>query len=75
MYQNEMRPFTFTQLSAMFFGKVKEFTAAELNLPVSDVVISVPGWFTDHQRRAVKDAATIAGLHCLRVMNDSTAGN
>lgn len=34
----------------------------------------VPGYFTDAQRRSVMDAAQIAGLNCLRLMNETTAG-
>lgn len=41
--------------------------------PVSDVVISVPGFFTDAQRRAMLDSCHVAGLKCLRLMNDLTA--
>ncbi|KAK1883285.1 Heat shock 70 kDa protein 4 [Dissostichus eleginoides] len=41
--------------------------------PVVDCVISVPSYFTDPERRSVMDAAQIAGLNCLRLMNDSTA--
>jgi len=40
---------------------------------VRDVVISVPPYYTDSQRRAVLDAARIADLNVLRLMNDSTA--
>ena len=57
----------------MFLNKVKDFTAVELKDSVNDVVISCPGWYTDRQRRAVLDAASIANLKCLRVMNDLTA--
>ena len=42
--------------------------------PVSDVVLSVPAYFTDAERRAMLDASKIAGLNCLRLMNDTTAG-
>ena len=38
-----------------------------------DMVISVPPYFTDAQRRAVKDAAHIAGVNCLRLLNEGTA--
>ena len=34
----------------------------------------VPSFYTDRQRRALLDASTIAGLTCLRLMNDTTAG-
>lgn len=57
----------------MFLSKIKATTAAELKLPVSDIVLSCPAWFTDIQRRAIIDAAEIAGLKLLRLMNDTTA--
>lgn len=57
----------------MFLAKVKQFTGAELGIPVSDCVISCPTWFTDAQRRALLDASQVAGLNCLRLMNDTTA--
>ncbi|KAI9362027.1 heat shock protein 70 family [Zopfochytrium polystomum] len=72
-FQGQTRVFTMTQLTAMFLGQVKSFTQTEIKLPMSDCVISCPGWYTDRQRRALRDAAEIAGLNCLRVMNDLTA--
>jgi heat shock protein 4 len=57
----------------MYLSKIKSTAAREIKLPVSDVVISVPAWFTDSQRRAMLDAAEIAGLRPLRLMNDTTA--
>jgi heat shock 70kDa protein 4 len=65
--------FTATQLISMFLSKVKSTASAELKLPVSDVVVSVPAWFTDSQRRSLMDAAETAGLKLLRLMNDTTA--
>ncbi|KAJ1550139.1 adenyl-nucleotide exchange factor sse1, partial [Cladochytrium tenue] len=72
-FQGESRTFSATQLAAMFFGKVKEFTQKEIKGPMTDCVISCPGWYNDRQRRAIRDAAEIAGLNCLRVLNDLTA--
>ncbi|KAI0394369.1 heat shock protein Hsp88 [Xylariaceae sp. FL0594] len=72
-YQGKKQKFSSTQLVAMFLSKVKQTAAAELKLPVADVVMSVPPWFTDVQRRALIDAAEIAGLKPLRIMNDTTA--
>jgi len=34
----------------------------------------VPCFYTDSERRSVIDAAQIAGLNCLRLMNETTAG-
>ena len=65
--------FTATQLIAMFLNKVKSTASAELKLPVSDIVISVPPWFTDVQRRSLIDAAEISELKLLRLINDTTA--
>ena len=72
-YLGKKERFTATQLISMFFGKVKATASAELKLPVSDIVISVPTWFTDVQRRSIIDAAEIAGLKLLRLINDTTA--
>ncbi|KAI1142094.1 heat shock protein Hsp88 [Hypoxylon sp. FL0543] len=72
-YLGKKEKFSATQLIAMFLSKVKQTTQNELKLPVSDLVISVPAWFTDIQRRSLLDAAEIAGLKLLRVMNDTTA--
>lgn len=72
-YLGKKEKFTATQLVAMFLGKIKTTASAELKLPVSDVVLSVPGWFTDIQRRALLDASEVAGLKCLRLINDTTA--
>lgn len=72
-YLGQDEIFTGTQLIAMFLSKVKQTASAELKLPVSDIVLSVPPWFTDAQRRSIMDAAEIAGLKLLRLMNDTTA--
>ncbi|KAF2122269.1 heat shock protein Hsp88 [Lophiotrema nucula] len=72
-YMGNKEKFTATQIVSTFLTKVKQTASAELKLPVSDVVLSVPVWFTDSQRRALLDAAEIAGLKCLRLINDTTA--
>ncbi|KAL2206611.1 heat shock protein 70 [Sarocladium strictum] len=72
-YLGKKEKFTATQLVAMYLSKIKQQAAAELKLPVSDIVMSVPAWFTDVQRRALLDAAEIAGLKTLRLINDTTA--
>ncbi|EKG14319.1 Heat shock protein Hsp70 [Macrophomina phaseolina MS6] len=72
-YLGKKEQFTATQLVAMYLTKIKQTASAELKLPVSDVVISCPAWFTDAQRRSIIDAAEVAGLKTLRLMNDTTA--
>lgn len=73
MYLGKKEKFTATQIVSMFLTKVKATASAELKLPVSDVVLSCPVWYTDAQRRALLDAAEISGLKCLRLINDTTA--
>ncbi|KAJ7864962.1 heat shock protein 70 family [Mycena olivaceomarginata] len=72
-YVGERQSFSATQLVAMYLGKLRDIAANELKNGVNDVVIAVPGWYTDVQRRALLDAAAIAGLNPLRLINDTTA--
>lgn len=72
-YLGKKERYTATQLVAMYLSKIKHTASVELKLPVSDMVLSVPAWFTDVQRRSLMDAADIAGLKLLRLMNDTTA--
>ena len=61
------------QLMAMLLVKLKQ--VGEATFPkVTDCVVSVPSFFTNSQRLAMLDACHIAGLNCLRLMNDMTAG-
>ncbi|KAI5200356.1 heat shock protein 70 [Aureobasidium subglaciale] len=72
-YQGKKEQFTATQLTAMFLTRAKQTASAELKLPVNDMVIAVPAWYTDAQRRAIIDAAEISGLKILRLINETTA--
>jgi heat shock protein 4 len=72
-YLGEPATFTYTQLVGAYLSKLKDTASAELKQAVSDVVIAVPGWYTDVQRRALLDAGAIAGLNPLRLINDTTA--
>ncbi|KAG6792323.1 hypothetical protein NC652_001938 [Populus alba x Populus x berolinensis] len=72
-YLGEMRTFTPTQVLGMVFADLKIIGQKNLNAAVVDCCIGIPVYFTDLQRRAVLDAATIAGLHPLRLMHETTA--
>lgn len=72
-YMGTKQKFTAAQLTAMFLTRAKQTASAELKLPVNDMVISVPAWYTDAQRRSILDAAEIAGLKVLRLINETTA--
>lgn len=60
------------QVTAAFLTKLKEITEANIGT-VHDVVISVPPFFTDHQREALIAAGQIAGLNVLKIVNENTA--
>ncbi|KAJ3613693.1 hypothetical protein NHX12_019939 [Muraenolepis orangiensis] len=72
-YLDEDKVFTVEQITAMLLTKLKETSEGALKKPVVDCVISVPSFFTDAERRSVLDASQIAGLNCLRLINDTTA--
>ena len=57
----------------MYLGHLRDIAAKEHGGAINDVVISVPCYYTDVQRRAMLDAAEIAGLNPLRLINDTTA--
>jgi len=61
------------QVTATLLTYLKKTAEKALGKPVADCVISVPSYYTDAQRRALLDTSTIAGLNCLRLMNDTTA--
>nr|GEV52043.1 probable mediator of RNA polymerase II transcription subunit 37c [Tanacetum cinerariifolium] len=72
-YKNDVKQFSAEEISSMILTKMKEVANAYLNAEVKSAVITVPAYFDDSQRQATKDAATVAGLHVLRLLNEPTA--
>jgi len=62
-----------TQVSALILGELKLDAEAHFGRPVHKCVITVPANFDDMQRAATRQAAQIAGLHVLRLVNEPTA--
>lgn len=67
------KSFSAVDLSAALLTRLKQDAEADLGEPVSDVIISVPAYFNEIQRSAVKQAAELAGLTPLRLINEPTA--
>ncbi|KAM1219608.1 hypothetical protein FF2_046021 [Malus domestica] len=72
-YLGEAKTFTPTQVLGMLFSDLKIIAEKNLNAAVVDCCIGIPVYFTDLQRRAVMDAAKIAGLNPLRLFHETTA--
>jgi heat shock 70kDa protein 4 len=69
----ELKAFTPEQILGMLLVNLKGTAEAHNKAPSPDCVLSVPCWYTDSQRRAVLDAASIAGLNVLRLLNETAA--
>ncbi len=65
--------FTLEQISAAILRKIKEVAEESLAAEVDQAVITVPAYFNDRQRQAVRAAGKLAGLKVLRVLNEPTA--
>lgn len=63
------------ELSALLLRRLKEDAIISLGCPVTEAVITVPAYFNDVQRRAVKSAGELAGLTVLRLLNEPTAAS
>ena len=68
--QGEMSPI---EVSAKILQKLTALSEQRLGGQLSGVVITVPAYFDDAQRQSTKDAAKLAGLNVLRLLNEPTA--
>lgn len=72
-YKGEKKKFAPEEVCSMIIFRMKEIAEAYLCTTVDQAVITVPYYFNDSQRQAIRAAGTIAGLKVLRVTNEPTA--
>lgn len=68
--QGDINP---VQVSAEILKALQLRATQALESELDGVVITVPAYFNDAQRQATKDAARLAGMHVLRLLNEPTA--
>jgi len=72
-HKEEQKQLSATAVLAMFLSKMVALCEKWTNLGVSDIVLSIPSYFSDTHRMACLDAIKIAGLTCLQLLHESTA--
>ncbi|MFK7927929.1 MAG: Hsp70 family protein [Myxococcota bacterium] len=65
--------FTLEQISAAILRRIKDNAEEAIGESVDQAVITVPAYFNDRQRQAVRSAGKLSGLKVLRVLNEPTA--
>ncbi|MEZ6188918.1 MAG: Hsp70 family protein [Planctomycetota bacterium] len=67
------RDYTPEILSALILKRIVSDAEDQLGVEITDVVITVPAYFNDNERKATEDAGQIAGLSVLGLLNEPTA--
>lgn len=67
------RRYNMTEISSLILKEIHEVAEGTLKRRIQKAVISVPAYYNDQQRAAVKQAGELAGLHVLKIINEPTA--
>ncbi len=65
--------YTLQQVAALILREVKDIAQVQIGEPVSRAVITVPAYYNDNQRQAVRESGRLAGLYVERIVNEPTA--
>jgi molecular chaperone DnaK len=74
-YEIDSRVFSPAEISAAILSALKTGAEKTLGQPISDVIVTVPAYFDDAQRRATLQAGELAKLHVLRLLNEPTSAS
>ncbi|HEV2325273.1 MAG TPA: Hsp70 family protein, partial [Terracidiphilus sp.] len=69
------RQFTPPEISALILRELASWAGRKLDRQVEKAVITVPAYFSDAQRQATREAARLAGLEAVRILNEPTAAS
>jgi len=72
---DEARVVTPQEVAAEVLRELRAIAEADLGTTVRKAVVTVPAYFDDAQRQATRDAARIAGLEVVRIVNEPTAAS
>lgn len=72
-FEYKGRKYNASEISSFILKKLKQDAEERLGTKISDVVITVPAYFGDPQRRATIEAGEMAGLNVVQVINEPTA--
>jgi len=67
------REFSLQQVAAFLLSEIRDVASRALGEAVSRAVVTVPAYYNDLQRQAVREAGLLAGLHVERIVNEPTA--
>ncbi len=67
------RVFTLQQVAAFILTELREMASLTLGEEVTRAVVTVPAYYNDHQRQAVREAGLLAGMDVVRIVNEPTA--
>ncbi len=73
LFHTAMGDLSAVEISSTILKSLKQRAESSLGGELTGAVITVPAYFNDAQRQATKDAATLAGLNTLRLLNEPTA--
>ncbi|KER33576.1 hypothetical protein T265_00674 [Opisthorchis viverrini] len=74
-FANKIWKFVPEQLLAMQLMVLKRMTERYTGIELQNVVLSIPVYYTESQQQAVRDALSIAGLKCEKLLPDTTASH